>query len=61
MIDVWSQYQSKDTSFKVYQEPIKNFPTLTLCTGPDSNSRYDLDFTILYNNVTLKLGQNQLN
>ena len=68
MIKVWDQYQSEDSSFKVYEEPIKNFPTLTLCTGPDSNYSYDLDFTIHYQistsysepDVKLKLGENEI-
>ena len=68
MKSVWSHYQSKDSSFKVYQEPIRNFPTLTLCTGPDSNYSYDLDFTIHYQistsysepDVKLKLGENEI-
>ena len=61
MIKVWDQYQSEDSSFKVYEEPITNFPTLTLCTGPDSNYRYDFDFTIYYDDTKLKLGENQIN
>ena len=52
----------------MYQEPIKNFPTLTLCTGPGSNYSYDLDFTIYYqistsyseSDVKLKLGKNEI-
>ena len=60
MMEVWSQYQSKDSSFKVYEKPITNFPTLTLCTGSDSNYRYDLDFTIYYDGTKLKLGGNQI-
>ena len=68
MKSVWGHYQSKDSSFKVYQEPIKNFPTLTVCTGPGSNYSYDLDFTIHYQistsysepDVKLKLGENEI-
>ena len=60
MIDVWSQYQSKDSSFKVYETPIKEFPTLTLCTGPYSNYRYEFDLTISYDDTRLKLGRNQI-
>ena len=61
MMEVWSQYQSKDSSFKVYEEPIKKFPTFTFCTDPDSNYMYEFDFTINYDDTKLKLGENQIN
>ena len=61
MIEVWNQYQSKDSSFKVYEKPIEDFPTLTFCTGPDSNYIYEFDFTIYYDGTKLKLGGNQIN
>ena len=48
MIDVWSQYQSKDSGFKVREEPIKDFPTLTICTGPFSNYRYEYEVLLLH-------------
>ena len=60
MIDVWSQYQSKDSSFKVNEEPIKDFPTLTICTGPYSNYRYESDLIIYYGDAKLKWGENQI-
>ena len=59
-MEVWSQYQSKDSSFKVYEEPIKKFPTFTFCTDPDSNYMYEFDFTINYDDTKLKLGGNQI-
>ena len=61
MIEVWNQYQSKDSSFKVYENPITDFPTLTFCTGPDRNYRYEIDFTIDYADKKLQLGENQIN
>ena len=60
MMEVWSQYQSKDSSFKVYEEPIKKFPTFTFCTDPDSNYMYEFDFIIYYDNTKLKFGRNQI-
>ena len=60
MVEVWSQYQSKDSSFKVYEEPIRNFPTFTFCPDPDSNYLYEFDFTIYYDNTKLELGGNQI-
>ena len=61
MIKVWDQYQSKDSSFKVYEEPITDFPALTICPGLySSNYSYDFDFTIYYDDTKLKLGENQI-
>ena len=61
MKSVWSHYQSKDSSFKVYEEPITDFPTLTFCFGAYSNYyRYEFDFTIYYGDAKLKLGENQI-
>ena len=60
MMEVWSQYQSKDSTFKVYEEPIRNFPIFTFCTDPDSNYMYEFDFIIYYDNTKLKFGRNQI-
>ena len=67
MIEVWKQYQSKDSSFKVYNEPITNFPTLTFCTGRYSNYIYQSNFTFYYADYhsqdyyKLDIGTNQIN
>ena len=54
--EVIHQFASNDTSLKQTQVPIKEYPTMTICFGKDTNFEYGTDFKISYRNVELQLG-----
>ena len=63
MKEVFTNYYSKATSFKIYEEDMEELPTVTICPLHDSRKYdYGQDFTIRYSefNFTLHEGQNVL-
>ena len=63
MKEVFTNYYSKATSFKIYEEEMEELPTVTICPLHDSKKyEYGKDFSINYSeyNFTLYEGKNVL-
>ena len=59
MLDVFKKFKSEDSSFKQYQEPMLEHPTVFICFNPpQKNITYELDFHILSDQNVLHIGNN---
>ena len=61
MWDAYLKYQDGKTSFKLYSEPITEYPTLTACFNPVKPFQYGIDFHIEvseYDTFALEVGAN---
>ena len=63
MWEVLQKFNTKDTSFKQYEKPITEFPTITLCTPKESDYDYYSDYNYDYENgeetkINIKISSN---
>ena len=61
--EVIEKFDSKDTSFKQYEEPISKHPTITICLLPSiesgiENYEYNTDFKIEHDSSHLVIKNN---
>ena len=60
-LNVFQQFISESSTFKQFEAPIDEYPTITLCMSGSQteNFKYGIDFNITYNDVIIRMGKTE--